>query len=197
MSSIPNEAKLNLALKALHNDKTLSVRAAAKIYNVADRTLRRRLSGRLSRLDTMPNSRKMFDLEGSCIVRYILELEAQGYPPRVSHVEDMANRLLDQRGASRVRNNWTSNFIRRHQVFQTRFTRRYDHHRALCEDPNPIREWFNLVQNTVAKYAIDQADMFNFDETGLVMGVILPGMVVTQADRRGNLRWRSPGIENG
>jgi hypothetical protein len=74
MSSIPNEAKLNLALNALRSDKNLSVRAAAKIYNVADRTLRRRLSGRLLRHDIILNSRKMFDLEESYIVRYILEL---------------------------------------------------------------------------------------------------------------------------
>jgi hypothetical protein len=49
--------------------------------------------------------------------------------------------------------------------------------KGLSEDPNLIREWFRLVQNTVAKYGIDQADMFNFDETGFMMGVILPTMI--------------------
>ena len=54
IQSIPSflsEAQLNLAIKALRNDENLSVRAAAKIYNVADRTLRRRLDGRPSRHD--------------------------------------------------------------------------------------------------------------------------------------------------
>jgi len=34
-----------------------------------------------------------------------------------------------------------------------------------------------------AKYRIVDADFYNFDETGFIMGVITPGMVVTYADR--------------
>jgi hypothetical protein len=45
----------------------------------------------------------------------------------------------------------------------------------------------------VTKYGIDQADIFNFDETGFMMGVILPGIVVTQADRRGKPKMAQPG----
>jgi hypothetical protein len=31
-------------------------------------------------------------------------------------------------------------------------------------------------------------DIYNFDETGFMMGVICPGMVVTRADRRGGVK---------
>ena len=193
MSFISDESQILLAIEAIRSDSNLSQRAAVKIFQVSRTTLGERLRGRPSKRDKMPNSRKMFDLEESCIVRYILELNSQGFPPRLSHVEDMANRLLDQRGASRVGKNWTSNFIRRHPELQTQFARRYDHQRALCEDPGLIREWFRLVQNTVAKYGIDKADIFNFDETGFMMGVILPAMVVTRADRRGKPKMAQPG----
>jgi hypothetical protein len=108
-------------------------------------------------------------------------------------VEDMANRLLDQRGAPRVGKNWTSNFIGRHSELQTRFTQKYEYQRALCEDSNLIRGWFRLVQNTITKYGIDAADIFNFDETGFVMGVILSSMVVTSADRHGKPKMTQPG----
>ncbi|KAF2835978.1 hypothetical protein M501DRAFT_997183 [Patellaria atrata CBS 101060] len=44
-----------------------------------------------------------------------------------------------------------------------------------------------------AKYAIQDADLYNFDETGFMMGVICGGMVVTRADRRGRGKQLQPG----
>jgi hypothetical protein len=41
------------------------------------------------------------------------------------------------------------------------------------------------VENTVAKYGIRPDDIWNFDETGFMMGVIASGMVVIGTDRRG------------
>jgi hypothetical protein len=36
-----------------------------------------------------------------------------------------------------------------------------------------------------AKYRIVDSDFYNFDETGFIIGIITPAMVVTRADRRG------------
>jgi hypothetical protein len=193
MRSASDERQLLLAIQAIKLDPILSCRRAAKIYNVSRATLSQRLQGRQSRRDSMPNSRKLNDLEEATIVRYILELDSQGFPPRLSHVEDMANRLRYQRDASPVGKNWTTNFIKRQPELQTRFTRKYDYQRALCEDPSLIRGWFTLVQNTIAKYGINAADIFNFDETGFMMGVISSTMVVTRADRRGKPKMNQPG----
>ena len=42
-----------------------------------------------------------------------------------------------------------------------------------------------LVRNTMAKYGIPEAHMYNFDETGFLMGIIATMMVVTSAERQG------------
>jgi hypothetical protein len=97
-----DEAKVQLALQALPNNPKLSLRAAAKIYSVNHKKLSRRQRGQLSRRDIPANSRKLTNLEESVIVRYILDLDSKGFPPRLSGVEDMANRLLAERDASRV-----------------------------------------------------------------------------------------------
>jgi hypothetical protein len=44
------------------------------------------------------------------------------------------------------------------------------------------------MRNTIAKYSINIADIFNFDETGFMIDIILSAMVVTSADRRGKLK---------
>lgn len=193
MSQKKNEREILLALKAIQNDPSLSIRAAARLYSVDFSTLARRKRGQASRRDSTPNSRKLTDLEESVIVQHILDLDSRSFPPRLSSVEDMANRLLRDRGASRVGKNWASNFVSRHTELKTRFSRRYDYQRALCEDPELIQRWFELVRNTMAKYGISDTDVYNFDETGFMMGVISPGIVVTSAERRGRPKMAQQG----
>jgi hypothetical protein len=193
MSQLNNEANIILALQALQNDPKLRIRPAARIYNVRYTTLHGRLNGIPARCDIIPNSRKLSDLEEQIIVQYILDLDSRGFPPRLRGVEEMANRLLADRDASPVGKNWASNFVKRHQELKTRFNRKYDYQRAKCEDPTLIREWFALVKNTIAKYGINLADIYNFDETGFIMGLIASGMVVTGAERRGRPKSVQPG----
>jgi hypothetical protein len=44
------------------------------------------------------------------------------------------------------------------------------------------------VRNTIAKYAIIDADIYNFDETGFIIGQISTGIVVTSSDGRGQAK---------
>ncbi|KAL2887303.1 hypothetical protein HOO65_050424 [Ceratocystis lukuohia] len=105
----------------------------------------------------------------------------------------MANRLLADRDASPVGKRWASNFIKRQPDLKTCFNRRYDYERAKCEDPVLIRDWFRLVESTIAKYGINTADIYNFDKTGFTMGVIASGMVVTAVERHGKAKSVQPG----
>jgi hypothetical protein len=193
MESTSKEARVNLALAALERNPAPSIRAAAKIYNVPKTTILRRRKHQLSRCDTMPNSRKLTNLEESTIVEYILDLDSRSFPPRLSGVQDMANRLLADRDAPPVGPRWASNFVKRHKELTTRFTRRYDYQRALCEDPKLIQPWFELVRETVAKYGILEEDFHNFDETGFMMGMISTTLVVTSSDRYGRPTLAQPG----
>jgi hypothetical protein len=193
MSQKINEAQLNLALQAIRQNPKLSIRHIAKIYQVDNRRLGERLRGIPPRRDISANSRKLIDLEESVLSNYILELDSKGFPPRLCIVEDMANRLIELRDGKRVGPRWAANFVRRHPELRTRFQRKYDYQRAKCEDPNVIRGWFELIKHTIAKYAIQESDIYNFDETGFMMGVISTGMVVTSSDGRKQAKKTQPG----
>jgi hypothetical protein len=91
--------------------------------------------------------------------------------------------LLADRNASPVGKRWASNFVRRHKELKTRFFRKYDYRRAKWKDPTAIRNWFRLVENTIAKYGIRSDDIYHFDEVGFLMGMISSGMVVTGSVR--------------
>jgi hypothetical protein len=105
----------------------------------------------------------------------------------------MANKLRSRRGMAQVGANWATNFIKRTPELKSRFSRKYDYKRALCEDPEVIRAWFALVRNTIAKYGIQDNDIYNFDETGFQMGIASTMKVVTAAERRQNPKRVQPG----
>jgi hypothetical protein len=193
MATTSKEARVILAIEAIQNSQKLSIRAAAKLYNVADRTIRRRLAGRPARRDCTTNSKKLTQSEEEAVVQYIIELDARAFPPRLRGVEDMANQLLRIRDAPPVGKLWAHNFVKRQPQLHTRYTRRYDYQRAKCEDPKVIGEWFTLVRNVKAKYGIVDDDIYNFDETGFMMGIIFAGMVVTTSDGRS----KQPGMGDG
>ena len=106
----------------------------------------------------------------------------------------MANLLLEKRDGGRVGKLWTSRFIARREELNTRLNRVYDFQRTACEDPELIDAWFKLVGNMRAKYGVQDSDLYNFDETGFMMGVICgSSMVVTRADRQRRSKSVQPG----
>jgi hypothetical protein len=84
-------------------------------------------------------------------------------------------------------------FVQRRKELKTHFSRTYDFQRALCENPDVIDGWFRLVANMRAKYGVLDSDFYNFDETGFIMGMICPSLVVTRSDRRGKGKAIQPG----
>ena len=92
-------------MQALKSNPKLSGRGAAKIYNVTHTTLMRRIHGQPSGHDTIANYRKLTFLEEEAIIQRIIELDSQAFPPRLSSVKDMANRLLRERDAPPIGRN--------------------------------------------------------------------------------------------
>ena len=106
---------------------------------------------------------------------------------------DMANSLRKERGLAPVGPKWASTFVSRQEELKVVFNRKYDYRRALCEDPKVIQGWFSLVANIKAKYGILDDDTYNVDETGLMMGQISGGKVVTDAGKSGRAKQVQPG----
>ena len=188
-----SEARILLAIQSIQSTQKLSRRAAAKLYNIPESTLRARMNGAATLANRRPSNQLLTKIEEEVVVRYILDLDARGFPPRLEDVEDMANHILKTCGKRRVGKRWIYRFVSRRQELKTRYSRAYDFQRALCEDPNVISAWFRLVQNMQTKYGIQDCDFYNFDETGFMIGVIYAAMVVTRSDRRGRSKAVQPG----
>ena len=196
------EGRIVLALQAYRQGRISSLKGAARTYDIPYSSLRRRSLGTPSRPDFTSPNRKLTPIEETTLVQWILSLDTRGVPPTQLLVHQMAERLLIEHvpDASTVQpqlgQKWVYRFINRHPELKSRYNRKYDYQRAKCEDPELIGAWFRLVRNTIAKYGILDADIYNFDETGFQMGVISTAKVVTSAERArtvslqpGNREW--------
>jgi hypothetical protein len=92
-----------------------------------------------------------------------------------------------------IGSNWVTSFINRRPEIKSRFARRYNYSRALCEDPKIINEFFNELQRICADKGILTEDIYNFDETGFAMGMIATAKVVARREMPGKPWLIQPG----
>jgi hypothetical protein len=78
---------------------------------------------------------KLLKTEEDVIVQHILDLDEQGFPPRLAAVKDMDDSLLTEHHRNPVGQNWAKTFVKRQQELKVKFNQKCDYKRALCENP--------------------------------------------------------------
>jgi hypothetical protein len=191
------EARLLLAKQISQNNPKISQRKAASSYDIIQSTLSRRIKGSIPKHESNAKKRKLLPSEEQALIDWILDLDQRGFPPPLLNVREMANVLLAGRGQNPppqpVGKNWPTRFINDHSELSIRWNRKFNSQRAKCEDPRTINAWFQLVQETRLRYGIGDEDIFNFDETGFMMGMIATSKVVTSSDTVGRAITIQPG----
>jgi hypothetical protein len=105
----------------------------------------------------------------------------------------MADKLLGVRGGEPVGKHWAERFVTRSNELKMAFNRAKDRQRILQEDPAVIGAWFKLVEETRARYGVQDDNVHNFDKTGFQIGVIGSIKVVTSAERHARPKLIQPG----
>jgi hypothetical protein len=181
------EGKILLAIQAYKRGQISSIKKASTLYSVPFTILYDRLNSSITRENAQLQNRKLFLTEELTLVQWILSMDERGKSPRIATVREMANILLANRDTTTssptVGEKWVNRFINRHTELQSKFSRKYDYKRALCEDPKVIREWFDLVRNTIKKYGILLEDIYNFDKIKFLIGVITTMRVITGSEK--------------
>ena len=113
------ESRIILALQAIQGDQNLSCRRAAKIYEVSEATLRARMNGRPSKPDCTPNLALLYKSEKQAIIKYILNLNTRGFPPRIAGIKNMANFFFKARDGGYVGKIWARRFVARRKELKT------------------------------------------------------------------------------
>ena len=103
MPTYTREDNIILAISKpyIYHEK-LSLRAAAKMYNVPHQTLSDRMKGVPQREKTRVKQRKLDPLENQMLVQYAFDQDERGFPLRLAGLKDMANYLLKSKNEAPV-----------------------------------------------------------------------------------------------
>ena len=74
--------------------------------------------------------------------------------------------------------NWTAHFLERQPELQSKYSRTLDQDRFFAEDAEIFRGWFDLYISIKIRYGILDADTYNMDEKGFMLGVAGSAKVV-------------------
>ena len=166
------EQALQDALDAYDRREYPSIRAAAKAFNVNHGTLARRINGGLSRQQAHEAEQLLSPDQERLLVRWILDLEVAGAPPTFAQVREFAG-LVSQAsgGPPSVGVNWISGFLNRHPDVRSKVGQKMEYLRIENTSPEALQIFFDLFLAVVQRHSIRTENQWNFDETGIAMGI--------------------------
>jgi len=186
--------RLDLAVKAWENaNGSSSIRQISKQYDLCFETLRKRIHGGKSKVEADQAMQRLSVGEEESLVKWIKQLGEWGWPPRVLQLRKMATELLHAKGSKEELGiHWTDRFFARYPELKAKFYGGLDRQRALASDPDILTAWFNLYKETITKYNINQCDIYNMDEKGILMGLLHKTKVIVSIleARKGAIRGR-------
>lgn len=144
---------------------SLSISQAVRLYGVSKTTLYNGIHGRRDQASYGVTKQRLTPEEEESIENWILDIQSWGFPPRISQLLEMAEELLQARGDYKALGlNWTSGFLTRNPMLQSKYSRTLDQERFLAQDPVIIQQWFDFYPSIKAEYGILDEDTYNMNE---------------------------------
>ena len=102
MESSSKESHMILALEAMKNNPYLTIRTAAKLYEIPHTTLQTQYANVQSRHDIPTNSTKLTLIEETILLKTILDLNTRRFQTRLINITTIADRLRIDRHTSHI-----------------------------------------------------------------------------------------------
>jgi len=171
-SELDQEERIQLAIKALQDGTIPSQRRAALLYNIPRSTLQDRFNGKRSAREVQQSQQRLSVQEEESIKRCITTMASWGWPVSIRYLKSLAIGLLQDKGDNEpLGQNWYKRFLARHPDLMTKWSRSLDQSRKDATDHTTLQHWFQLYQETCAKYGIADDDQYNMDEKGFMKGI--------------------------
>src|SRR6266700_479668 len=91
---VNQEGRIDLAISAYKNGQIPSISEAARTFEVPRTTLHYRIQGRVTSTAKNQKQHQLTPSEEESLVKWILDLDKRGRPPRHAYVQSMANHIL-------------------------------------------------------------------------------------------------------
>lgn len=182
------EEDLKNAILAVTEEKE-SIRAAAKMYRIPERTLRRRLVSRNDRKISLGPQPQLGREVEEKLAAHIIKLQKSGFPLVRKSVLRLAYQIAERLNIKTTFNpikkkagkDWFCNFMRRNPRLSIRKAQGLSRDRAERLNREETADYFELLKKTLQEHNLmnKPGHIFNMDETGLQLNGN-PGEVIAE-----------------
>jgi hypothetical protein len=179
-----------------NDNRTWAVRADSS--SVALTTLYNRYKGRPSKEQVAQRQLYLSIEEEKVLVAFLLLMSTFGQPVRIKYIPTLAFSIARRRSpASRPSKppdkNWAQAFGKRHPELKAKRVRSIDWRRHEIHIYDKVTEWFEVIGQVLRNPAIRPENIYNMDETGVMLSMLSSVKVlVGKDDQRG---YRGAGVK--
>ncbi|KAK7192829.1 transposase [Paraphaeosphaeria sporulosa] len=137
-------------------------------------TLYRRARGRPCEKEKARKQQYLTPAEEKALVAFLLLMSNLGYPVRIKYIPSLALILARQRSptAKPPGKNWPRAFEKRHPKFKARTVKAIDWKRHGNNIYPKIVDWFDVIGPIIQDPAILPENVYNMDETGVMLSML-------------------------
>jgi len=159
--------------------------ARAEHGKVALTTLHHRARGRRSIEEKAQSQQYLTPWEEKAVVKFVLQMEDLGQPVRIKYLPSLAFSVARQRPTTDKATklpgkNWAQAFQKRHPELIARRFRALDWNRYNIYDK--IKHWFDVIGEQLRKPDIVPENIYNMDETGVMLPMLTSVKVLVSKD---------------
>jgi hypothetical protein len=185
--TLTDEAQIQVALAAVicsgldsKGSPLLSLRSAAKRFDVSRSKLTARWNGRGSRVEAHETRQKLSSAQEEVLKNWIKSLAHRSIPLSPSAVAEYASTILGEP----VSEAWVRKFHAQHTNLKAQWTTGLESCRAKSLNRAQVSEFFNILQELITVYNIVPSNMYNMDEKGIQLGVGKRTLVLVDRDQK-------------
>jgi hypothetical protein len=154
--------------------------------NVPVSTLCHRKHGRRSKEELAQSRQYLTPEEEKALVKFVLLMSSLGHPVRIKFMRSLAFRIALRRSTSRPLKppgpNWPQAFEKRHPELRARRVKAMDWKRHDSHIYNKVTEWFEVIGKVLEDPSILPANIYNIDETGVMLSMLASVKVLVGKD---------------
>jgi hypothetical protein len=152
--------------------------------DVAVSTRWHRAHGRQTRRQQAVRQQLLTPQQEKALVDHLLQLHRNGYPARVKHLRSFAGNLMNN--GQIPAKDWPQAFYKRHPELKAVSMKAIDWQRHEKNIRAKVEHWFEIMDKQLSQREIVQENMYNMDETGVLLSDLnTVKVLVSRSDARG------------
>jgi hypothetical protein len=170
-------SRLELAYHEYHQGHWQSIRACATHFGVPRSTLHNRLQTKMPVMQKRRSSHRLLsDAQEGALIAKIDRLIRWNHLPRLATISRFADALLKLHTEEGVAPrqcgvNWARRWVAGFPQWKINWSKPMEHCRIIQYSRPELEAFYNNFMTTLQDYGVDPDDIYNMDETGVMMGV--------------------------